>query len=712
MKKNRDVPSFPDKTIAGASFTDSSASENGSAAGFLRWSYPLYTSIVGTGMMSITVYWTTGYPHPILVLSLLFVGMFLMVGGRAPDSGPLVARMGSPFFFFWVVFRLLRGIPFIVVLADFTMGILAMQWFLIASPRAARQAMILAGMLVLAAAAMNVNFFLPLAFLPFFILFISTLGHLAVGESRCTTQRQYAGGSVLSAGYGVVLVLLFLGLWTAIFYLLPRREAIGVGSVADQRRLLGFSDRLQLGELGPLADNPQVVMRVKPVLLNPPGDELLSLLSNMTLRGCSFISYHSGSWSRTGYGRLLVNMTRIKGRLEIPTTQEETRDPLLELELFLENTDPPVLFVPEGARQITSDLPFLALETDGSLSFTRRRTGVENYEAKIRVGRRVTAPLDASSPAEIVPLSFLSFVDTGDVSVSVLELAEMLASGTQTWDEKIRAVVSHLGRTCRYGIDPIPEGIRDPVAFFLFQSHQGTCEHFATSMVLLLRAMGVPARPVNGYAMGEWNAFGGFFNVRQRDAHTWVEVYRPGQGWLTYDPTPSERGSSPFSLLERIQLKEWWNRFESLWFTYVYSYDRDKQQDALQALRKRFFGFSGIQGTAFAISLFAGFIAMMLAVIRITPPESREEKGYVHLPWLPDWYKEWAAGFADPRCSWETPREFHARLSKNGLLAKDLRPLLTELEDALDRGDLGGDAAFSEKARSLAARIIADRTHP
>ncbi|MBF0500653.1 MAG: DUF3488 domain-containing protein [Candidatus Riflebacteria bacterium] len=680
--------------------------------------HPLYASIIGTGLMSIVAYWTTEYPHPAVILTFLFIGIYMMIRGSAPASGALISRMGSSLVFGLALYRATYNIPMIIVLADFTMGILVIQWFLIGSHRSARQSIILAGMLMLATAAMNANFFLPLAFLPFLILFLSALGHLTTGESRYEMRRCFHGVSAVSIRFATVIALLFLSLGVAIFYLIPRRESLGVGSLADQRRLLGFSDRLQLGEFGPLFDNPQIVMRVKPVLSNPPDDDLMDTLSNITLRGCSFIEYKSGGWSRKGYAQYLVNVARYRGELVISNDEArsatESVDPELpkipyrselELELFLENTDPPVLFVPEGTRKIKTDLPYLAVDTDGAISFTRRRTGVETYRANIALGSQKGILGKADGSVERVPDAFKPFIDPGDLSASVRDLAVSLASGTQSWDEKIRVVVSYLGRTCRYGVDLVPTGIRDPVAFFLFQSHQGTCEHFATTMVLLLRSMGIPARPVNGYAMGEWNAFGGYFNVRQSDAHSWVEVYRPGHGWITYDPTPPVHGNA-FSLLDRFQLRDLWNRFEGVWFTYVYSYDSLKQKDGFQKLRHRLAGIATIHGGLTALGLLLPFVFLLRLVTRMKKHSESGDTIIVGAPWLPAWYRDWSAHFPQPRRDWETPREFHSRLLASADLPADSRPILADIEDALDRCTLGESDETIENARSLCDKIL------
>jgi protein-glutamine gamma-glutamyltransferase len=87
-----------------------------------------------------------------------------------------------------------------------------------------------------------------------------------------------------------------------------------------------------------------------------------------------------------------------------------------------------------------------------------------------------------------------------------------------------------------YTLEPPLLG-RDPVDDFLFQSKRGYCEHFASAFVVLMRAAGIPARVVTGYQGGDRNPIGGYFVVRQSDAHAWAEVWLAGRGWVRVDPT-------------------------------------------------------------------------------------------------------------------------------------------------------------------------------
>ena len=79
----------------------------------------------------------------------------------------------------------------------------------------------------------------------------------------------------------------------------------------------------------------------------------------------------------------------------------------------------------------------------------------------------------------------------------------------------------------------------DAVEYFLFEQRRGYCEQFSSSLAVMARSQGIPARVATGYAPGEYNPFTGLYDVRASDAHAWVEVYFPQYGWTTFDPTPS-----------------------------------------------------------------------------------------------------------------------------------------------------------------------------
>ena len=120
----------------------------------------------------------------------------------------------------------------------------------------------------------------------------------------------------------------------------------------------------------------------------------------------------------------------------------------------------------------------------------------------------------------------------------VRDLAREITSHAPTEYDKVVAVQSWLRENTVYdlGVPREPEGV-DAIDHFLFETRRGFCEHVASAMALLLRAVGVPTRLVTGYGPGDRNPLTGYFEVKQANAHAWVEVYYHGAGWLPYDPT-------------------------------------------------------------------------------------------------------------------------------------------------------------------------------
>jgi transglutaminase-like putative cysteine protease len=92
----------------------------------------------------------------------------------------------------------------------------------------------------------------------------------------------------------------------------------------------------------------------------------------------------------------------------------------------------------------------------------------------------------------------------------------------------------------RYTLAPAPLG-RDSVDDFLFETHEGFCEHYSSAFTVLMRAAGIPARVVTGYQGGYWNKLGEYLLVRYSDAHAWSEVWLAGRGWVRVDPTGAVR---------------------------------------------------------------------------------------------------------------------------------------------------------------------------
>ncbi|MHB1390210.1 MAG: transglutaminase family protein [Thermoleophilia bacterium] len=127
-------------------------------------------------------------------------------------------------------------------------------------------------------------------------------------------------------------------------------------------------------------------------------------------------------------------------------------------------------------------------------------------------------------------------------SARLLDVERLARQVSQPFDnryDKVMALQRYLKANYRYDLGIAPQSQdMDAVAYFLFEEKAGYCEHFSSALAVMSRSLGIPARVVTGYTGGEYNPFTGLWEIRQSDAHAWVEVYFGGQGWVPFDPTP------------------------------------------------------------------------------------------------------------------------------------------------------------------------------
>jgi transglutaminase-like putative cysteine protease len=147
----------------------------------------------------------------------------------------------------------------------------------------------------------------------------------------------------------------------------------------------------------------------------------------------------------------------------------------------------------------------------------------------------------------------------------VFSLSFDVTAGAATPYEKVKAIETYL-RKFPYSLEvEAPPLDRDLADYFLFDLQEGFCDYYATAMVVMARAVGVPARMVLGYAPGDYDSFQGRYVVRDSDKHTWVEVYFSDIGWVPFEPTPaypevqyagSTSTSLPVSVREVLEFNE------------------------------------------------------------------------------------------------------------------------------------------------------------
>ncbi len=183
-------------------------------------------------------------------------------------------------------------------------------------------------------------------------------------------------------------------------------------------------------------------------------------------------------------------------------------------------------------------------------------------------------------PSEITE----SYLQVPQLDSRIPELARTITANAATPADKAIALETYLRSKYNYTLDLAGKPGKDPLAHFLFETRAGHCEYFASAMAVMLRTLGIPSREVNGFLPGEYNSLGGDYIVRASDAHSWVEAYFPGNGWVVFDPTPPAAGPTS-GIFARLSLIADW--LELTWNEWVINYDFSHQVQLAQAMQSK-----------------------------------------------------------------------------------------------------------------------------
>jgi transglutaminase-like putative cysteine protease len=338
------------------------------------------------------------------------------------------------------------------------------------------------------------------------------------------------------------------GLTLVIFFLLPR---ISVGILQKPRgeglRTTGFSERVDLGMIGSVKEDPQIVMRVE--LPDQPADGR----ERLYLRGMAFDHYTGRSWSSGSRQRRnlgLVDDGTFVVRSGAHRRAASLSEPLRQ-DILLEPLDTSVLFAAPFPESVSGD--FMSVQLDGMTGLHLPYASPSRIRYSVVSREHRLLPNEQTSVLEYAAAMRERYLQLPPGSEHIAELARRVTDPVSPTYEKTTAVLTHLLSNYSYSLEADTTASNHPIEEFLFSRKTGYCEHYATAMVLMLRSIGIPSRLVTGFLATEWNDFGNYFTVRQRDAHAWVEVFYPQAGWITMDPTPSNTAAVAPSLWVAFQ---------------------------------------------------------------------------------------------------------------------------------------------------------------
>ena len=400
------------------------------------------------------------------------------------------------------------------------------------------------------------------------------LSHMPVGKPPLLLAARTAGWMCL-LGAPIMVVL---------FVLFPRVAPLwGVPSDAMSGRS-GLSGNMKVGTIASLALDESVAMRVRFEGSAPAQRELY-------FRGPVLSSFDGREWSAL--------RSAFPPRMQLGAELQVSGAPIRYQVTLEANNRPWVLVLdaaPEAPRingyqatmsadlQWTADKPMADLVRYSAQSYTRFTHGPN----RMATGLQDFLDLPPTYNPRTLQLAAQMRRDPrwaqADAAVLVDAVLDMLRTGGYT-----------------YTLEPGVFGTHTADEFW-FDRKAGFCEHIASSFVLLMRALDVPARIVTGYQGGDINNVDGFWTVRQSDAHAWSEVWIAGRGWVRVDPTsavaPGRTGSPQRLQAPRnpvtealagaigpqvaLNVRAVWDAVNNRWNQWVLNYTQSRQLDLLR----------------------------------------------------------------------------------------------------------------------------------
>ncbi len=569
--------------------------------------------LVSTGIYAIV---STGKLDPLSTLlpplALLYKG-FRLWHGRGPELSTRVATslVLAYFLFFpadlWVFSRnLSAGAPNPALYAGLLSAIHLLLFATIIrlySATTNRDYAFLAVLAVtsmLASAILTVETGFLVALALFLILAVSTFVALEIRRSSAgAIAPPFEPGSPLTRqlnrALAITSVLVAIGallVGGVIFFLIPRFTTGYLGALNLQPNLMtGFTDDVTLDEIGTIQQNSSVVMRIR-----IDGDP--SPAQNVHWRGIALTNFDGHRWftpqedqrviASSGEGDYWLGVSLIPREKSVPLRYTVLMEPIATDAVFVA----PRTLILRGHFQNEASRAggpprhgYLLQDATGSIFNPSHNTSKIRYEGAASLPAVPPRDLRGASADYPEPIRNV-YLQLPRLDPRIKQLADQITAHSQNEYDKASSIQRHLMSHYAYTLDLGAAHGNDPLADFLFVRHSGHCEYFASAMTVLLRAEGIPARYVTGFLPGEYNDVGGDFIVRQSDAHAWVEVYFPGYGWMTFDPTPPGNDKHG-GLLDRLNM--YWDSFQFTWSEWVVNYDFSHQinlaQNAQQASR-------------------------------------------------------------------------------------------------------------------------------
>jgi len=439
---------------------------------------------------------------------------------------------------------------------------------------------VLSFLMVLAAAVLTVDSVFLFSFAAFLLVAVITfvlmemrhssaenLGH-AEEPKQSLPHRRMAYVLLASAP---VLMLMILGGALLIFFLLPRVSSRYLSAYSPSSDIsTGFSDRVQLGRIGQIQQSTAVVMHVQI-------ENDLQGAYDLKWRGVALSLFDGKVWSnpfeQTEIRRSLDGTYRL-GTLAGASGIPGITGRIIRYHVLMEPMGNNVFFLAEKPQSVSGNFRLVSTDSGGAVFNLDVDHPISRYEAESELITPDASQLRSSS--NLVPGKLDQYLKLPPLDLRIMKLAEEVTASAPTNYDKAVALEQYLRTRFGYTLELPRSPQRDPLAYFLFERKKGHCEYFASSMAVMLRTLHIPSRLITGFRGGEFNDLTGQYVVRASNAHSWVEAYFPGYGWVSFDPTP---GGS-------LSTREGWSRMmlyvdaaASFWREWIINYDSSHQRN-------------------------------------------------------------------------------------------------------------------------------------
>jgi len=355
----------------------------------------------------------------------------------------------------------------------------------------------------------------------------------------------------------IAIVLLTMVCTVVFFMVIPRTPQRFIGkSHVRGIKTIGFTDKVDFGSFGDIKRDQTVVMRVEmDQEISPP----------YYWRGITMDTFDGISWMNTS-----------KEKSRILKTEDEfiivpyDKSRVVEQRIYLEPIESDVIFGLAKVAAVNADTFSLLVDDAQGITMPGKLSR--------RIKYSVRSDIEGSSRGR----SEEQYLQMPGNMERIINLARSITPVGSSDAQKASALEAYLKRNYAYSLSttPPPAGM-SVLENFLFNTKTGFCEHYASSMVVMLRGLGIPSRVVNGFYGGERNEYGNYLIVRQSDAHAWVEALINNQ-WKRFDPTPAVAIQGPPALshlLDSLRLQ---------WTRYVVGFSSDDQKEIVRTLASPF----------------------------------------------------------------------------------------------------------------------------